>query len=172
MKKQGQIFNCILECHLSSGCHTNTQAVSTPRVKMKEKLVLDGNRSPILQKDDATRYSSASMRLSWLAQDRLDLAESERASLIRLCPVEAWSAVSGRKPKAGMRFRRQKHVDKISVFVDSDFTGDPVSRRSTTGLVAQSGNHTVKSGSTAPELDSVERWRGKQYTSHVTFPRS
>ena len=51
------------------------------------------------------------------------------------------------KPKAALRFRRQKYVDKITVFVDSDFAGDPVSRKkSTTGLVAQIGNHTVKSG--------------------------
>ena len=28
------------------------------------------------------------------------------------------------KPKAALRFRRQKHVDKITVFVDSDFAGD------------------------------------------------
>ena len=32
--------------------------------------------------------------------------------------------------------------------MDSDFAGDPVSRKSTTGLVARIGNHTVKSGST------------------------
>ena len=51
------------------------------------------------------------------------------------------------KPKAALRFRRQKHVDKITVLVDSDFAGDPVSSWSTTGLVAQIGNHTVKSGS-------------------------
>ena len=36
----------------------------------------------------------------------------------------------------------------LRVFVDSDFAGDPVSRKSATGLVAQIGNHTVKSGST------------------------
>ena len=29
------------------------------------------------------------------------------------------------KPKAALRCRRQKHVDKIIVFVDSDFVGDP-----------------------------------------------
>ena len=52
------------------------------------------------------------------------------------------------KPKAALRYRRQKHVNKIIVFVDSDFAGDPVSRKSTTGLVAQIGNHTVESGST------------------------
>ena len=50
------------------------------------------------------------------------------------------------KPQAALRFRRQKHVDKITVFVDSDFAGDTVSRKSTTGQVAQIGNHTVNSG--------------------------
>ena len=58
-------------------------------------------------------------------------------------------------PKAALRFRRQKHVDKITVFVDSDFAGDPVSRKSTTGLVAKIGNHTVKSGSTLQSLTAL-----------------
>ena len=44
---------------------------------------------------------------------------------------------------------------KITVFVDSDFTGDPVSRKSSTGLVAQIGNHLVKSGSTPQSLTAL-----------------
>ena len=56
---------------------------------------------------------------------------------------------------AALKFRKQKHVDKITVFVDSDFAGDPVSRNSTTGLVAQIGNHTVKSGSTLRSLTAL-----------------
>ena len=59
------------------------------------------------------------------------------------------------KPKVALRFRRQKHVDKITVFVDSDFAGDPVSRKSTTRLVAQTGNRTVKSGSTLQSLPAL-----------------
>ena len=59
------------------------------------------------------------------------------------------------KPKAALRFRRQKPVDKITVFVDSDFACDPVSRKSTTGLVAQIGNHTVKSSSTLQCLTAL-----------------
>ena len=58
-------------------------------------------------------------------------------------------------PQQRLRYRRQKHVDKITVFVDSDFAGDPVSRKSTTGLVAQIGNHTVKSGSTLQSLTAL-----------------
>ena len=59
------------------------------------------------------------------------------------------------KPKAALRLRRQQHVDKITVFVDSDFAGDPVSRKSTTGLVAQIGDHTVKSGSKLQSLAAL-----------------
>ena len=43
-------------------------------------------------------------------------------------------------------------MHKITVFVDNDFAGDRVSRKSTTGLVAQIGNHTEKSGSTLQSL--------------------
>ena len=50
---------------------------------------------------------------------------------------------------------RQEHADKIIVFVDSDFAGDPLSRKNSTGLVAQMGNQTVKSGSTLQSF-----WRG------------
>ena len=46
------------------------------------------------------------------------------------------------KPKAALRFRRQEHVDQITVFVGSDFAGDPVSRENATGLVTQIGKHT------------------------------
>ena len=59
------------------------------------------------------------------------------------------------KPKAALRFRRQDHVDKITVFVDSDFAGDPVSRKSMTGLVAEFGNHAVKSESTLQNLTAL-----------------
>ena len=62
------------------------------------------------------------------------------------------------KPKAALRFRIQKHVDKITVFVDSDFDDDPVSRKSTTGLVARIGNHT-EIWINASEFDSIERFR-------------
>ena len=68
------------------------------------------------------------------------------------------------KPKAALRFRRQEHVDKITVFVGSDFAGDPVSRKSTTGLVAQFGNHSVKSGSTLWSLTALSVGEAEFYT--------
>ena len=80
------------------------------------------------------------------------------------------------KHQAALRFRRQEHVDRITVFVDSDFVGDPVSRKSTTGLVVQMCNHTIKSGSTlqsftvlrALERQSVLR-SGERRSSWMSF---
>ena len=78
------------------------------------------------------------------------------------------------KPKAALRFRRQKHVDKTSVFVDSNFAGDPVSRKSTTGLVAQFGNHTVKSESTLQILTALSVGEADFFAAvkggHVDYP--
>ena len=67
------------------------------------------------------------------------------------------------KPKAALRFRRQKHADKVTVFVDSDFAGDPVSRKRTKGLVAQIGYHTVKSGSTLQSLTALSFGEAESY---------
>ena len=85
------------------------------------------------------------MRLSYLAQYRLDLAETAKHWAQRMSEPREFNFVPLKraarclvgKPKAALRFRRQKHVDKITVSVASDFAGDPVTRKSTTGLVAQ-----------------------------------
>ena len=80
------------------------------------------------------------------------MSESREVDII---PLERAARYLVRKTKAALRIRRQDHVDKITVFVDSDFAGDPDSRNSTTGLVAQIGNHTVKSGSTLQSLPTL-----------------
>ena len=103
------------------------------------------------------------MRLSHLAQHRLDLAETAKHLAQRMSqrrdfgfvPLERAARYLVGKLEVALRFRRQKLVDKITVFVDSDFAGDPVSRKSTTGLVAQIGNHTVFSGSTLQSLAAL-----------------
>ena len=106
------------------------------------------------------------MRLSYLAQDRLVLPEAVKPLAQKMSeprefdfiPLKRAARYLLGKPKVAVRFRRQEHVDKMTVFVDSVFAGDPVSRKSTTGLVAQIGNLTV-TGSTLQSLTASERWR-------------
>ena len=89
-----------------SGCNKNTKAVSTPREELQNKLALDGRRGPILNRDDATRYRSACVRLADLAQDRLDLAETAKhlaqrmSELHEIDSVGSCSATSGGKAQS------------------------------------------------------------------------
>ena len=70
------------------GRNANTKTVSTPREKLQDKLVLDGRKSPILKREDATRHRSACLRLAFLGPGQIRLCrnsetcgpESERAS--------------------------------------------------------------------------------------------
>ena len=95
-----------------SGCNTNSKTVSTAREKLQDKLVPDGRRSPILNRDDATSYRSASVRLSYLAQDRLDLAETAKHLAQRMseprefdfCPVVPASVLQQHCKFAGLVF--------------------------------------------------------------------
>ena len=63
-----------------------------------------------------------------------------------------------------MRFRRQKHVDKGKSSWTEISLAAQSREKSTTGLVAQIGTHTVKSGSRTSELDSTERGRSRAST--------
>ena len=92
------------------------------------------------------------MRLSYLGQDRLNLAETAKHLVQRMSGPREFDFIPlGRGPRyldgklrAAMRSRRQEPVDKATVFVDSDFAEGLVSRKSTTmTLVAQISLRTL-----------------------------
>ena len=63
------------------------------------------------------------MRLSYLAKDRLDLAETAKHLAQRMSeprefdfvPLKREARYLVGKPKAALKYRRQKHLDKISL---------------------------------------------------------
>ena len=126
--------------------------------------MLDGRRSPILKKDEATRYRSACTRLSYLAHDRLDLAETAKHLVqsmselgeLDFVPLKRAARYLVGKPKAALKFRRQKHVDKITVVVDSDFA-DPVLEEEHDGIGGSNRKPHCEIWINASELDSIER---------------
>ena len=90
-----------------------------------------------------------------MAQDRLDLAEIAKCLARRMSELREFDLIHlkrvarylGGEPRAAIRFRREERIKNITISVDTDFAGDPVSRKSTTGLVAQVGGQLVKKGS-------------------------
>ena len=103
-----------------SGCNANTKTV---RTTLQDKLVLNGRKSPILKREDATRYRSACMRLEYVAQDRLDFAKKNAKRLAhRMIEVSEFDFIPLKpaarhqvgKPKAALRFWRQENTLTIS----------------------------------------------------------
>ena len=88
---------------------------------------------------------------------------AQRISEIDYPPLKRAARYLVGKPKFALRFGRQEHFDMITVFVNSDFAGNPVSRKSTAGLIAQIGNHTVKSGSTLQSLTALSVGKAEFY---------
>ena len=96
------------------GCNVNTEAVSTLGEKLQDKLVLDGRRSLILNKDETTRYRFACMRLSHLSPRQIRSVgnsetfrpEDERALRIQFYPVETCSAISGGKAQSSAKISK------------------------------------------------------------------
>ena len=130
------------------------QGVVTPRMKRKAAEVVAGNPSRPLSGGDASRYGSVTMRRSYLAQDRPDLSEAVKCrSRSMQDPREDCQELKGlgryvkHRPRCTQLFERQKLPNKIRVYVDSDQSGDPVTRKSTTGYVAMFGWHVIKFGS-------------------------
>ena len=61
-----------------------SKSVATPREKLKDATVIEGTKSSKLVGSEITRYRSVCMRLSYLAQDRLDLVECAKAASQRM----------------------------------------------------------------------------------------
>ena len=118
-----------------SGCNANTTTVSTPREKLQDNLVLDRRRSPILNGEDATRFRSACMRLSHMAQDRLDVAETAKHLAQRMSELRDFDFVPFKRATRHLWWRNLKrHCD----FEDKKMLTRPQSSWTATLLATQS----------------------------------
>ena len=132
-----------------SGGNANTKTMSeyTSRETTGQFVVGRKKESDSEEIEDATRYRSPCMRLSYLAHDKPHFAETAKHLAQRInesrefdfAPLKRAPRHLLGKPTAALRFRRQEHVDNITVFVHSDFAGDLVSRKSTTGFLCSDG---------------------------------
>ena len=63
------------------------------------------------------------------------------------------------KHEAALRYRRQRDVDKIKVFVDSDFAGGSSLEEEHDGIGGSDRLPHCEISIDASELESIERWR-------------
>ncbi len=150
-----------------------TKKAETPRAKKTQEQAFADAESEVLSRQEATAYRSATMRLSYMAQDRGDLQEAtkclaqnmkepRRADVSNLKRVLRY--LKGR-PRAVLRFEEQEMPATMEAWVDSDHAGDPVTRRSTTGLVVKLGRHVLKTSSTVQEPRGLSSGESEYYAA-------
>ena len=83
----------------------------------------DGRKSSIFKREDATRYRSMCLRLSYLTQDGFDLAETAKhlaqqkrePRAFDFIPMKRAARYLVGKHRSSLSYRRQERVDKISL---------------------------------------------------------
>eukprot|EP00971_Amphidinium_carterae_P349193 6490890-Amphidinium_carterae.4 len=120
-----------------------------------------------LEPADCTRYRSGVMRVAYLSLDRPDLAHavkclhgtcsSQRSHFADLKRVGRYLHSHRCLAKV---YNRQDWSGKVTVTVDTDFAGDQVTRKSTTGVATFRGSRCVR---TQSNLQSTwEHWSEEQ----------
>ena len=125
-----------------------------------------------LEGEQATKLRSGTMRCAYLAQDRVDMSEAIK------CLSQAMS-----QPKAGHMTQLQRlarylkgvprkalrHLTQdpskaqLEVHVDSDWAGDPVSRRSISGVLLTRQKHLLRHSCTVQHVIGLSSAESEYY---------
>ena len=118
-------------------------------MKDKEKLQSTGH---LLNDEEATSYRALAARVNYLALDRIELAYAAK----ELCrefsaPTKSsWERLKRcvrflvGKPRVLWRYDWQDATSQVDAYVDTDFAGCQITRRSTSGGIAMRGCHPIR----------------------------
>jgi hypothetical protein len=141
--------------HSSLGFNSRTKAVNSPMQRTSDSEFVRRSRDPELSPEHKTLYRSNVMRMSFIAQDRADLGEAvktlaqnmQNPKTCHLGDLKRAARYLLYRPSVALVYRQQRLPTRLTLSVDSDHAADKTTRKSTTGMVMQLGNHTVKNTS-------------------------
>ena len=130
------------------------KTVTTPIVK--EPAATAESPMPELDKDRTKTFRSVVMRACYMATERGDVQYCVKECAREMhCPTErGWMRCKrmarylAGQPRMILTYKQQHMPKNLRVFTDSDHAGCKLTRKSTSGLCIQFGQHVVKTGST------------------------
>jgi len=138
-----------------------------PRTKRSVEEVLAAEATAFLGPTESMRYRSATMRAQYLGQDRVDVAEAVKCLSQNMAhpreghvgEVKKLGRYLKSKPNVVLTFPRAEVAHRgpmrIEARSDSDWAGDAVNRRSTSGLTIRLQRYLVKHISTLQGVTSL-----------------
>ena len=145
--------------------------VKTPGEKQTAQDVATRMSLPVVTPDRVSFYRSLVMRIAFLSQDRPDLSEATKCLARRMAgPNESDFKDLKRlgrylrgTTRMVQKFYPQKFCQEVTMYVDSDFAGCLMTRRSTSGLICLFGKHVVKHSSTLQSTISLSSGESEFY---------
>ena len=143
--------------------------VTTPHGP-EEQGCLPGQDEP-LNAEEATRYRALVARLNYLALDRPDIQFAVKEAAKQMSALHAPDMLLLKRlgrylkgaPRAIRRFVWQEQPTELAAYVDSDWAGDRVSRKSTSGGMLFRGRHLIKSWSSNQQIIAFSSGEAELY---------
>ena len=128
--------------------------------------------SPILEGRQATTFRSGTMRCAYLARDRVDISEAVKCLARAMSKPRAGHVTQLKRlarylkgvPRKAQQYPAQEpSTAHLEIHVDSDWAGDTVTRRSTSGVIAQRGRHMLRHSSTVQNVIGLSSAESEYY---------
>ena len=124
------------------------KGVDSPRVRRNEEQTAQIEISERLRSAESTLYRSLVMKLAYVPQDRVDIAEAVKSltrpgsghmqELKRLCRFLVKNRI------CELTYARQTSEATLQVHVDSNWAGDLLGRKGTTGVIVRRGKNLLR----------------------------
>ena len=124
----------LVEGALESMKLTCAKGVDSPRVRRNEEQTAQIENSEKLTSVESTFYRSLVMKLAYVAEDRIDIAEAVKCLTSHMKEPRSGHM---QELKCVLTCARQTSDETLQVHVDSDWAGDLLGRKSTTGVIVK-----------------------------------
>ena len=146
-------------------------AVSTPSVPEAVNEAEIRLHSPELNRVEATRYRGIAARINYLSLDRPDIQyAAKNISRFMSAPTDHdWNSIKRLaryligSTRAVQTFRWQSVQKTLKTYVDSDWAGDKITRKSTSGGAMCIGEHMIKSWSSTQQVIAMSSGEAELY---------
>ena len=142
----------LVESALESMKLNGAKGVDSPRVRRNEEQTAQIENSEKLTSAESTLYRSLVMKLAYVAQDRVDIAELKRFGRYLV-----------KNKRCVLTYARQTSDETLQVHVDSDGAGDLLGRKSTTGVIVRRGKHLLRHMSCLQTLVALSSGEAEYY---------
>ena len=141
----------LVENALESMKLNGAEGVDSSRVRRTEEQTAQIENFEKLTSAESTLYRSLVTKLAYVAQDRVDIAEAVKCvtrhmkelRIGHMQELERLGRYLVKNRRCMLTYGRQTSDATLQVHVDSDWAGDLLGRKSTTGVIVRRGKHLL-----------------------------